>query len=91
MQEVEIMKKITIYSKMLCPYCAGAKDLLVEKGQQFEEIDIGKTPDQRAIMISRASGRQTVPQIFIGDHHVGGCDDLYALERTGRLDSLLAE
>ncbi len=85
------MKKITIYTKMLCPYCAGAKSLLTEKGQQYEEIDIGKMPDQRAVMISRAAGRQTVPQIFIGDHHVGGCDDLYALERAGRLDSLLAE
>ena len=83
------MKKITIYTKMLCPYCSGAKSLLKEKDQVFEEIDIGKNPDQRPVMIDRAHGAQTVPQIFIGDEHVGGCDDLYALDRAGKLDALL--
>ncbi|MBL4801545.1 MAG: glutaredoxin 3 [Emcibacter sp.] len=84
------MKKITIYTKMLCPYCTGAKSLLAEKGQKFDEIDIGKKPEERAVMIDRASGGYTVPQIFIGDHHVGGCDDLFALEKSGKLDALLA-
>lgn len=84
------MKKITIYTKMLCPYCHGAKSLLKDKGQNFDEIDIGKNPDQRSVMIDRAEGGYTVPQIFIGDKHVGGCDDLYALERSGALDALLA-
>ncbi|MBL4613162.1 MAG: glutaredoxin 3 [Emcibacter sp.] len=84
------MKKITIYTKMLCPYCIGAKSLLTDKGQEFDEIDIGRHPDERAVMIDRASGGSTVPQIFIGDQHVGGCDELYALERSGKLDALLA-
>jgi len=83
------MQKITIYTTMLCPYCSGAKNLLKDKGRQYEEIDIGRMPDQRAVMIKRASGAKTVPQIFIGDHHVGGCDDFYALERAGKLDALL--
>ena len=84
------MKKITIYTKMLCPYCIGAKSLLTDKGQKFDEIDIGRHPGERATMIDRASGGSTVPQIFIGDQHVGGCDELYALERSGKLDALLA-
>jgi len=83
------MKKITIYTKMLCPYCADAKVLLAEKGRKYDEIDIGRNPDQRAVMIDRAAGGYTVPQIFIDDYHVGGCDDLYALERAGKLDALL--
>ncbi|PCI33195.1 MAG: glutaredoxin 3 [Alphaproteobacteria bacterium] len=84
-----IMTKITIYTKLLCPYCVGAKSLLKEKGQKFDEIDIGKNPDQRPIMIDRSRGGLTVPQIFIGDKHVGGCDELFALERSGKLDALL--
>lgn len=83
------MKKITIYTKKFCPYCVGAKSLLDDKGQKFDEIDIGKNPDQRPIMIDRAKGGNTVPQIFIDDKHVGGCDDLYDLERSGQLDALL--
>jgi len=83
------MKKITVYTKMLCPYCTGAKNLLEEKGQIYEEIDVGQMPEQRAVMITRASGNTTVPQVFIEDYHVGGCDDLYALERAGKLDALL--
>tara|TARA_B100001939_G_scaffold348216_2_gene374229 strand:+ start:4373 stop:4627 length:255 start_codon:yes stop_codon:yes gene_type:complete len=84
------MSKITIYTKLLCPYCMRAKNLLKNKGQDFEEIDIGDRPDQRPIMIEKAGGRTTVPQIFIGETHVGGCDDLFALERAGKLDVLLA-
>ena len=64
--------------------------LLSEKGQSFDEIDIGSNPDLRAVMIDRASGGSTVPQIFIGERHIGGCDDLYALERAGQLDALFA-
>lgn len=74
---------------MLCPYCVAAKSLLTEKGQEYEEIDIGKNPNQRPTMIDRAYGSSTVPQIFIGDQHVGGCDDLYALDRAGKLDQML--
>ncbi|PHZ84305.1 glutaredoxin 3 [Paremcibacter congregatus] len=84
------MSKVTIYTKMMCPYCVDAKLLLTEKGQAFDEIDIGRNPDQRPVMIDRASGGHTVPQIFIGDTHVGGCDELYALERAGKLDAMLA-
>lgn len=83
------MPPITIYTKSWCPYCAAAKELLTEKGAAFTEIDIEKKPEERARMIERASGRTTVPQIFIGERHVGGCDDLYALNNEGRLDSLL--
>jgi glutaredoxin 3 len=83
------MPKITIYSTMLCPYCFMAKRLLTKKGVQFEEIDVGVNPGLRDEMTDRAGGRYTVPQIFIGDHHVGGCDDLHALERSGELDTLL--
>lgn len=84
------MKKITIYTTMLCPYCIGAKSLLKKKGQKFDEIDVGRQPDQRTVMIDRANGSSTVPQIFIGEQHVGGCDELYALERSGALDAMLA-
>ena len=88
--EATNMTKITIYTKLLCPYCVGAKSLLKKKGQKYDEIDIGRHPDQRPIMLGRANGSHTVPQIFIGDTHVGGCDEPYALERAGKLDSLLA-
>ena len=82
---------VTIYSKSTCPYCAAAKDLLRQKGIAFEEIDIIGKPDLRQQMIQRADGGTTVPQVFIGERHVGGCDDLYALDRRGELDKLLAE
>ena len=85
------MKKVTLYTKMLCPYCIGAKSLLKKKGQAYEEIDIGKNPSERSNMMERSSGGYTVPQIFIGDEHVGGCDELYALERAGKLDAMLAK
>ena len=83
------MPAITIYTKSWCPYCAAAKKLLTEKGVDFTEIDIEAKPDQRQDMIQKAGGRTTVPQIFIGDRHVGGCDDLYALDDKGQLEALL--
>lgn len=84
------MPKVEIYTKGLCPYCARAKKLLGDKGVQFEEYDITMGGPKRQEMLSRANGRTTVPQIFIGETHVGGSDDLAALEREGRLDALLA-
>ena len=84
------MPKVEIYTKMFCPYCVRAKRLLDEKGVDVEEHDITMGGPQRAEMIQRANGRTTVPQIFIGDVHVGGSDDLAALERAGKLDPLLA-
>ncbi|HWL46932.1 MAG TPA: glutaredoxin 3 [Sphingomonadaceae bacterium] len=84
------MPKVEIYTTMICPYCARAKKLLASKGVAFEEHDITMGGPKRAEMLSRANGRKTVPQIFIGDHHVGGSDELAALERAGKLDALLA-
>jgi glutaredoxin 3 len=84
------MPPITIYTKSWCGYCTRAKALLVRKGAPFREIEISDDSSLRDEMITRAGGRQTVPQIFIGDTHVGGCDDLYQLEREGRLDPHLA-
>jgi len=83
------MRKITIYSTSLCPYCFMAKRLLGKKGVEFEEIDVGGNPKLRQAMQQRAGGQHTVPQIFIGDQHVGGCDELHDLERSGKLDPLL--
>lgn len=82
--------KVVVYSTLLCPYCHRAKALLREKGVAFTEIDVGMDTEKRAEMTKRAHGRCTVPQIFVGDTHIGGCDDLQALEREGKLDSLLA-
>ena len=84
------MPKVEIYTKMFCPYCVRAKRLLDGKGVAIEEHDISLGGPQRAEMIQRANGRTTVPQIFIGDVHVGGSDDLAALERAGKLDPMLA-
>ncbi|NBX52936.1 MAG: glutaredoxin 3 [Proteobacteria bacterium] len=82
------MKKILIYSKEICPYCTKAKNLLQRKNLQFQEIKI--TSDElKQEMIKKSNGRMTVPQIFIDDYHVGGCDDLYALEAEGKLDEIL--
>ncbi len=83
------MAAITIYTKSWCPYCAAAKNLLNQKGAAFTEIDIEAKSGARQEMIQRAGGRSTVPQIFIGERHVGGCDDLYALEEKGQLEGLL--
>lgn len=84
------MKDVEIYTSPLCGFCHAAKRLLNEKGVSFSEIDVLQQPERKAEMIQRANGGRTVPQIFVGDTHVGGCDDLYALERTGKLDPLLA-
>jgi len=84
------MASVEIYTKQYCPYCHWAKELLTRKGVGFREIDVTGDRDLRQQMIERASGSTTVPQIFIGATHVGGCDDLYALEEAGRLDPLLA-
>jgi len=83
------MPAITIYTKGWCPYCSAAKTLLQEKGAAFTEIDIEAKPEKRVEMIQKAGGRTTVPQIFIDDRHVGGCDDLYALNDRGQLEPLL--
>jgi glutaredoxin 3 len=82
------VQKVVMYSTSWCPYCERARSLLERKQVKFEDIDIDARPDARAEMIAR-SGRRTVPQIFIGETHVGGCDDLHALEVAGRLDPLL--
>jgi len=79
-----------IYTRAYCSYCTWAKQLLHRKGVAFEEIDVTGHQERRAEMIRRANGETTTPQIFIGATHVGGCDELYALERAGRLDALLA-
>jgi len=84
------MPAILIYTKASCPYCIAAKDLLRKKGASFEEIDVTGRPADQQAMSARARGRRTVPQIFIGDTHVGGCDDLYDLDAAGGLDPLLA-
>jgi glutaredoxin 3 len=81
--------KIVMYSTGWCPYCSRARELLKSKGVDFEEIDIEARPAARTEMMARSGGRHTVPQIFIGATHVGGCDDLHALEASGRLDTLL--
>ncbi|KAB2846003.1 MAG: glutaredoxin 3 [Hyphomicrobiaceae bacterium] len=83
------MAKIVIYTTLFCPYCDSAKQLLTRKGASFEEVDVTCQPDARLEM-TRKAGRTSVPQIWIGEFHVGGCDELYALERKGRLDPLLA-
>ena len=84
------MADVTIYTTMLCPYCHRAKALLGKKGISFPEIDVGMDSDKRREMMQRAHGRHTVPQIFIDERHVGGCDELYALEQAGKLDPLLS-
>jgi glutaredoxin 3 len=85
-----IMAAVDIYTIRYCPYCQDAKELLSRKGVVFHEIDASGNRDIRKEMIERANGRSTFPQIFIGATHVGGCDDLYALDGAGKLDSLLA-
>ena len=84
------MSAVQIYTTRYCPYCVAAKTLLKRKGVAFDEIDVGSEAERREEMIQRANGRMTVPQIFIGATHVGGNDDLQALERAGKLDALLA-
>jgi len=83
------MAEVEIYTTMMCPYCYRAKALLKQKGVAFREIAVGMNPKARQRMIERAGGSYTVPQIFIDGRHVGGCDDLYALEARGKLSPLL--
>ena len=85
------MPRVRIYTTPICPYCVRAKALLKKKGADFEEIDVFMDPDARAEMEAEAPGARTVPQIFVGNVHVGGCDELYALEKDGKLDTLLEE
>jgi len=85
------MTKVTIYTTMTCPYCHLAKQLLRGKGVAFEEIDVAGNSKLREEMSRKAGGRSSVPQIWIGDRHVGGCDDLYDLDDAGELDSLLRQ
>lgn len=82
------MNHVVVYSSDYCPYCSRAKHLLASKGVAFEEIKVDGKPQLRAEMTKKA-GRTSVPQIWIGEKHIGGCDDLYALERAGKLDALL--
>ncbi len=83
------MSKVTIYTRPFCGYCARAVALLEQKGADFEEIEAGMDPNLRREMMDR-SGRTTFPQIFIGEQHIGGCDDMLALDRAGKLDPMLA-
>jgi glutaredoxin 3 len=85
------MPTVDIYTTHYCPYCRIAKALLQKKGAAFTEIDLSRDHARRNEMIERAKGRMTVPQIFIGDLHVGGAEELHALERAGKLDALLAD
>ena len=84
------MKPVEIYTTPICPYCLAAKRLLAKKGVPFTEIDVSRDPSLREKMTTRAGGRRTVPQIFIGGTHVGGCDDIHALDHAGKLDPMLA-
>lgn len=83
------MLPVTIYTKPLCPYCARAMNLLGKKGVDYTEIEAAWDPDKRKEMLAKSNGKTTYPQIFVGETHVGGCDDLMALDRTGKLDKLL--
>lgn len=84
------MQRVEIYTTPTCPYCVAAKRLLARKGATYQETDVSREPALRQAMTERAKGRRTVPQIFIGGQHVGGSDDLHALDHAGKLDALLA-
>lgn len=84
------MAEIVIYTTPLCPYCSAAKRLLAAKNAPFTEIDVSRSAEERDRMVERSGGRRTVPQIFIGTRHIGGSDDLHALDARGGLDPLLA-
>ena len=84
------MSQVTIYTKPYCPFCIRAVELLETKGVAFDEIEAAFDPDKRQEMIQRSGGRATFPQIFIGGRHIGGCDDMMALDRAGKLDPMLA-
>lgn len=83
------MAGVTLYATAWCPFCVRAKQLLADKHAEVDEIDVDREPARRREMMER-SGQRTVPQIWIGDRHIGGCDELYALQRAGKLDDLLA-
>lgn len=84
------MADIEIYTTKICPYCVRAKSLLQKKGAPFKEIDVTSDAELRTALVQKAGGQRTVPQIFINGKHIGGSDDLYALDREGKLDSLLS-
>lgn len=84
------MEPVIVYSSPFCPFCSRAKKLLSDKGVDFDEIDVFSDMTRKKEMIDRADGKRTVPQIFVGNVHIGGCDELYTLESQGRLDPLLA-
>jgi glutaredoxin 3 len=84
------MQPVTLYTTPICPFCIAAKRLLDSKGVEYTNLDVMAQPELRAEMMQRANGRHTVPQIFIGETHVGGCDELHQLEHAGKLDPLLA-
>lgn len=84
------MAKVTIYTREFCPYCSRALQLLKQKGVKFEEIKAGMNATKKQEMIKRSNGGRTFPQIFVGDTHIGGCDEMMALDRKGALDAMLA-
>ena len=84
------MQKVLMYCTAACPFCQAAERLLREKGVAIDKVRVDLEPERRAEMVQKSGGRRTVPQIWIGGRHVGGCDDLYALDAAGRLDPLLA-
>jgi glutaredoxin 3 len=86
-----VVAKVEIYTSPMCPYCWRAKRLLNQKQVEFVEVDLWRDPERRSEMVSRAGGRTTVPQIFIDDRCIGGCEDLVALEAKGQLDRLVAD
>ena len=83
------MAKVVMYTTQFCSYCVQAKRLLNRKGIVFEEVDVSRDPELRRTMIQKAGGRLTVPQIFVDDRHIGDCDEIYALDKAGKLDGLL--
>jgi glutaredoxin 3 len=89
LRTIACMKTVEIYTQFLCPYCSRALALLRDKGAPIDERDVTMDAEGRKAMVERAGGRTSVPQIFIGDLHIGGCDDLYALDAAGKLDMLL--
>ncbi|MEM1087746.1 MAG: glutaredoxin 3 [Pseudomonadota bacterium] len=84
------MAHVTIYTRQFCPYCTRALALLEDKGVEMTHIDAGIDAEKKAEMVKRSGGGRTFPQIFVGDLHIGGCDDMMALERAGKLDALLS-
>tara|TARA_A100001037_G_scaffold304082_1_gene339798 strand:- start:517 stop:822 length:306 start_codon:yes stop_codon:yes gene_type:complete len=88
-QWIKNVAKVEIYTAPLCEFCHRAKRLFSQKNVEFTEVDVIIQPEQKKLMVTRANGATSVPQIFIGDQHVGGCDDLFALEAAGKLDPML--